>query len=102
MPWDFIVLTDGFHTRYVFERNNFESSVRSMEHPPTNFGRSNMVAEAHMKKLREIHLEDARRVLTSMGCNYTSRLDNEDVIIMLMKKLPDESLKRMWVDMRFS
>ena len=43
-------------------------------------------------------LEDARRVLTSMGGNYTSRLDNEDLIIMLMRKLPDESLKRNWAD----
>ena len=34
----------------------------------------------------------------SMGCNYSSRLDNEDVIIMLMRKLPDEGLQRKWVD----
>ena len=27
-----------------------------------------------------------------------SRLDNEDVIISLMRKLPDEGLKRKWVD----
>ena len=66
-----------------------------------------------MKKLREIQvrkadastlmdfarrLEDARRVLMSMGSNYTSRLDHEDLIIMLMRKLPDESLKRKWAD----
>ena len=78
-----------------------------------NFGRPHRVVEAHMKKLREIQvrkadasalmdfvrrLEDAIRVLTSMSCNYSSRLDNEDVIIMLMKKLPDEGLKRKWVD----
>ena len=43
-------------------------------------------------------LEDARRVLMSMGSNYTSPLDNEDVIIMLMRKLPDEGLKRKWAD----
>ena len=43
-------------------------------------------------------LEDARRVLAIMGSNYTSRLDNKDVIVMLMKKLPDESLKKKWVD----
>ena len=43
-------------------------------------------------------LEDARRVLMSMGSNYTSRLDNEDVIVMLMRKLPDESLERKWAD----
>ena len=78
-----------------------------------NFGQSHMIVEAHMKKLRDIQvrkadastlmdfarrLEDARRVLTSMGSNYTSRLDNEDLIIMLMRKLPDESLKRKWAD----
>lgn len=72
-----------------------------------------MIVETHMKKLREIQvrkadattlmefvrrLEDARRVLTSMGHNYVSRLDNEDVIISLMRKLPDEGLKRKWVD----
>ena len=71
-----------------------------------------MIVEAHMRKLREIHvrkadaptlmdfarrLEDARRVLTSMGGNYATRLDSEDVI-MLMRKLPDESLKRKWAD----
>ena len=33
-----------------------------------------------------------------MGCNYTSRLDNEDVINMLMKKLPNKYLNRKWVD----
>ena len=78
-----------------------------------NFGQPHMIVEAHMKKLREIQvrkadattlmefvrrLEDARRVLTSMGHNYGSRLDNEDVIISLMRKLPDEGLKRKWVD----
>ena len=42
--------------------------------------------------------EDARRVLMSMGSNYTSRWDNGDVIIMPMRKLPDESLKRKWAD----
>lgn len=33
-----------------------------------------------------------------MGCNYASRLDSEDVIVMLMRKLPDEGLKRKWAD----
>ena len=33
-----------------------------------------------------------------MGGNYAVRLDSEDVIIMLMRKLPDESLKRKWAD----
>ena len=60
-----------------------------------------MIVEAHMSRLREIQvrkadasslmefvrrLEDARRVLTSMGCNYMSRMDNEDVLVMLMRK----------------
>jgi len=78
-----------------------------------NFGQPHMIVKAHMKKLREIQvrkadasslmefvrrLEDARRVLASMSFNYTSHLDNEDVIFMLMKKLPDESLKKKWVD----
>ena len=39
-------------------------------------------------------LEDARRVLVSMGCNYSSGLDNEDVIIMPVRKLSEEGLKR--------
>ena len=43
-------------------------------------------------------LEDARRLLTSMGCKYSSHVDNQDVIIMLMRKLPDRGLKRKWVD----
>ena len=62
-----------------------------------------------MKKLREIQgrkadasalmdfvrrSEDARRSSTSMGCNYASRLDNEDAVIMLMRKLPGKGLKR--------
>lgn len=78
-----------------------------------NFGQPHMVAEAHMKRLREINLrrgdapslmdfarklEDAKRVLTSMGPHYASRLDNEVTILMLMKKLPDEGLKRKWTD----
>ena len=72
-----------------------------------------MVADAHMKRLREYNLrrvdaaslmdfarkiEDTKRVLTSMGPLYVSRLDNEDTILMLMKKLPDEGLKRKWTD----
>ena len=72
-----------------------------------------MVVEAHMKKLREIQvhkanalalmdfvrrLEDVRRLLTSMGCKYSSHLDNQDVTITLMRKLPDKGLKRKWVD----
>lgn len=78
-----------------------------------NFGQSHMVADAHVRRLKEIQirradasslmefarkLEDARRVLTSMGYSYSSRLDNEETIVMLMKKLPDEGLKRKWAD----
>lgn len=33
-----------------------------------------------------------------MGPRYAVRLDNEDMILMLMRKLPDESLKRKWTD----
>ncbi len=66
-----------------------------------------------MKKLREIqirrsdasslmefvrHLDDSERALKSMGPSYSNRLDNEDVIVMLMRKLPDEGLKRRWAD----
>ena len=78
-----------------------------------NFGQSHIIVEAHVRRLREIQvrradasslmefvrrLEDARRVLTSMGCNYMNRLDNEDVLVMLMRKLPEESLKKKWVE----
>ena len=65
-----------------------------------NFGQPHMIVEAQQKKLREIQvrkadvttlmefvrrLEDARRVLTSMGHNYVSRLDNEDVNLIDVK-----------------
>lgn len=78
-----------------------------------NFGQPHMIAEAHMKKLKEVQvrkadasslldfarrLEDARRVLNNMGLNYSCRLDNEDTIVALMRKLPEESLKRKWAD----
>ena len=36
-------------------------------------------------------------VLTSTCCNYASRSDNEDVMVMLTKKLTDESRKRKWI-----
>ena len=78
-----------------------------------NFDQSHMIVEAHMSRLREIQvrkadasslmefvrrLEDAKRVLTSMGCNYMNRLDNEHVLVMLMRRLSEESLKKKWVD----
>ena len=37
-------------------------------------------------------------MLTSMGPLYVSHLDNDDTILMLMQKLPDEDLKRKWAD----
>ena len=33
-----------------------------------------------------------------MGRNYANHLDNEDVLIMLMRKLPEEGLKKKWVN----
>jgi len=78
-----------------------------------NFGQPHMVADAHMRKLREYNLrrvdatnlmdfarrlQDTKRALTSMGPLYVSRLNNEDTILMLMKKLPDEDLKLDWTD----
>ena len=78
-----------------------------------NFGQPHMVADAHLKRPRDYNLrrvdalslmefarrlEDTKRVLTSMGPLYVSCLNNEDTILMLMKKLPDEGLKRKWTD----
>ena len=78
-----------------------------------NFGQPHMIVEAYMKKLRELqtrrsdavalmefawHLEDSERALKRMGTGYSSRLDNEDIIVMLMKKLPEDGLKRKWAD----
>ena len=33
-----------------------------------------------------------------MGPRYAIRLGNEDMMLMVMRKLPDESLKRKWAD----
>ncbi|XP_028415652.1 uncharacterized protein LOC114539013 [Dendronephthya gigantea] len=78
-----------------------------------NFGKSHMIVEAHLEKIKGLqirkadasalmefvrHLEDSERTLKSMGSNYSNRLDNEDIIIMLMRKLPEENLKRKWAD----
>ena len=78
-----------------------------------NFGQPHMVADAHLRKPREFkirqgdaaslmdfarRLEDVKRMLTSMGPCYVALLDYEDMILMLMRKLPDESLKRKWTD----
>ena len=68
-----------------------------------------MVADAHLRKLRELNIrkgdatglmdsargiKDAKQVLTSINCRYAVRLDNEEMILMLLRKLPDENLKR--------
>ena len=37
-------------------------------------------------------------MLTSMGPLYASHLNNEDTILLLIKKLPDEGLKTNWTD----
>ena len=55
-----------------------------------------------MRKADELSLmefvgKDTRRVLASTGRNYANRLDNEDGLVMLMRKLPDEGLKKKWV-----
>lgn len=56
--------------------------------------------KADLSSLMEFvrRLEDAKRVLTSMVCNYMNRLDNEHVLVMLMRRLPEENLKKKWVD----
>ena len=41
-------------------------------------------------------LEDVKKVLTTMGPRYAARLDNENMILTLVRKLPNESLKRKW------
>ena len=78
-----------------------------------NFDQPHIVADTHLKKSRELSLrqgdatslmyfarklEDVKQVLTSMGTCYVAHLDNEDTIVTLMKKLPDESLKRKWTN----
>ena len=78
-----------------------------------NFGQPHMVFEAQVARLRTHHLkradaehllefyrrlQEAERVLSSLGPEYTDRLNNDDLIKSLVKKLPEESLKRRWVD----
>ena len=43
-------------------------------------------------------LEDVKKVLTTMGPRYAARLDKENMILTLVRKLPNESLKRKWTD----
>ena len=67
-----------------------------------NLGQSHMIVEAHMKRLRDLpvrksdattlmefvrHLEDSHRALKTIGYSYSSWVDNEDTIVMLMRKL---------------
>ena len=69
-----------------------------------------MVADAHLRKLRELNIikgdatslmdsarrvKDAKQVLTSINCRYAVRLDNEDMILMLMRKLPGKNGNRL-------
>ena len=78
-----------------------------------NFGQPHMVFEAQISRLRACHvkkpdaefllefsrrLEEAQRVLHSLGPGYSERLNNDDLIKMLVRKLPEEFLKRRWVD----
>lgn len=76
-----------------------------------NFGRPYMVANSHIKKMKDLRvkrpdavsllefaraLESTSRALKSLGGAYAARLDNDDFIKLLMKKLPSEPLKRGW------
>ena len=76
------------------------------------FGQPHMVASCQMKRLRDIQLktydasalmrfasrlEDAKRTLDSLGPDYALRLDSDDLIKDMMKKL-DDSLRKRWVE----
>ena len=70
-----------------------------------NFGQPHMLREFNIRQGYATsqmdfarRLEDVKWVLTSMGPCYEARLDNEDIILTQMRKLPDESLKRKWTD----
>ncbi len=78
-----------------------------------NFGQPYMVAEAHIKRLRQKQLKkadalslmefsrclvDAQRTLTNLGPSFMNRLNHEDLIIALMNKLPDDNMKRRWAN----
>ena len=43
-------------------------------------------------------LEDVTRISTSIGCRHAVRFDDENMILMLMRKLPNENLKRRWTE----
>ena len=78
-----------------------------------NFGQPYMVAEAHIRRLTQIQLKradasalmefsrrlvDAQRTLSNLGACFVNRLDNEDLIVSLMRKLPEDNIKRRWAD----
>ena len=78
-----------------------------------NFGRPYMVAEGQMKRLREHQvrrhdaesllafarrLEEIHRAMSSMGESYLARLNDDELLRKLMRKLPSESLQRRWVE----
>lgn len=88
----------------------YETAVRTLRE---NFGMPHRVAEMQIKKLKEFNvrrtdamslmgfarkLQESKRVLDSLGDDYSCRLDSEDLIKMLMRKLPDETLKKRWVE----
>ena len=77
-----------------------------------NFGQPHMVFEAQIARLKTCHfkradaetlldfsrrLEEAQRVLHSLGPDYSDRLNNDDLIKMLIRKLP-EDFQRRWID----
>lgn len=78
-----------------------------------NFGKPYMVAEGQMKRLREYQgrkddaesllafarrLEEVHRAMSSMGESYLAHLNDDELLRKLMRKLPNESLQRRWVE----
>ena len=76
-----------------------------------NFGKPYMVANSHIKKLKDLRvkradavgllefaraLESTNRALSSLGRGYAACLDTDDFLKILMKKLPTEHLRRDW------
>jgi hypothetical protein len=109
----------GDPAEYAEFMTNFCDNIESQVHATVldtlrkNFGQPHMMMNANMNKLKDIQLrradapnfmefarklEDVRRTLTSLGQHYVHRLDNEDTLKMLMNKLPNQNLKRRWVD----
>jgi hypothetical protein len=76
-----------------------------------NFGMPYLVANAHIRKLKDLRIkkvdatnlldfaraiECTSRALAGLGSEYSTRLDNEEFIKMLMRKLPTEDLRKGW------